>query len=178
MLFVALAAQGQDGEAVGFRKLQERAGDGRERRLLVVATVESVQHPVEARQADRPPDARVYRVLFDGPLETCQPHPSRYAQPVVRPVLVSDEEGFHVSVGLDALTQVEPGVIRRPQAEEVVVALEESVKPYLQAVAARRRGGDQVRPAVVGASVVALDERLVFGAAQELSAGEVVKRGD
>src|SRR5436309_3054851 len=149
MLFVALAAQGQDGEAVGLGKLQERAGDGRERRLLVVATVESVQHPVEARQAESPPDARVCCVLADGPLETCQSHPSRYAQPIVWPVLVSDEEGFHVSVSLDALTQVEPGVIRRSQAEEVVVALEESVEPKLQAVAARRRGGDQVHAAVV-----------------------------
>src|SRR2546423_4564478 len=149
MFFVALAAQGQDGEAAGLGKLKERAGDGRERRLLVVATVEPVQHPVETRQAQSPPDARVYRVFFDGPLETCEAHPSCYAQPIARPVLVSDEEGFHVSVGSDALTQVEPCIIRRPQTEEVVVALEESVEPYLQAVAARRRGRDQMHPAVV-----------------------------
>ena len=30
MFFVALAAQGQDGEAGGLGKLKERAGDGRE----------------------------------------------------------------------------------------------------------------------------------------------------
>src|SRR2546423_9118700 len=148
MFFVALAAQGQDGEAGCLGKLQERAGDGRERRLLIVATVEPVQHPVESRQAQRPTDARVYRVLADGPLETCEAHSPRYAQPIVRPVLVSDEEGFHVSVGLNALTQVEPCAIRRSQAEEVVVALEESVKPKLQAVAARRRGGGPGHAAV------------------------------
>jgi hypothetical protein len=59
MLLVALTVQRQDGKTAVLHKLQQRTGDSRERRLLIVAAVESVQHPVKTRQADRRADARV-----------------------------------------------------------------------------------------------------------------------
>src|ERR1041385_6054577 len=58
-LLVTLTVQRQDREAAGFHKLQQRTRDSRERRLLIVATIKSVQHPVEPRLTDRRSDARV-----------------------------------------------------------------------------------------------------------------------
>src|SRR5919205_2657908 len=101
-------------------------------------------------------------------------HASRYAQPLSRPVLIADENSFHVSIRPDALIQAEHGVVCRSQAEEVVVAFEESVKPDLQTMPARRRCRDRGQAAVMRAPVVALNEWLIFRTTQELAASEVI----
>src|SRR5262249_21673383 len=95
--------QRQDGETAGFHKLQQRTGNGRERRLLIVATVESVPHPVETRQEDRRGRGGGVSGFTETALAKRVSHTSGYAQPLSRPVLIADEDSFHVSVGPDAL---------------------------------------------------------------------------
>ena len=105
-------------------------------------------------------------------------HASGYAQPFSRPVLIADENGFHVSVGPDALIYIELRVVCRSQAEEVVVALKESVKAYFQTMPTRRRGSDSMQSAVMRTPVMARDKRLVFRASQKLPGSEMIKRRD
>src|SRR6185369_14144959 len=90
MLFIALAVQRQDGETARFDKLQHRTGNGRERRLLVVASIKSVQHPIQTREADGRTDAWVQSVLAEAAFEMREPQSSSDAQPLSRPVLIAD----------------------------------------------------------------------------------------
>src|SRR5436853_311120 len=76
LLFITLAAQGQKGEALAGSKFEQRAGNRRQRRGLIVAPIESAQDPVQAWQTDRRANARVGDVLANRAGKMCQAQPA------------------------------------------------------------------------------------------------------
>src|SRR5438270_9839009 len=76
LLFITLAAQGQKGEALVGSKFEQRAGNGCQRRGLIVAAIESAQDPIQARQTKRCADARVGHVLGNRPGKVRQAPPA------------------------------------------------------------------------------------------------------
>ena len=74
MLFITLAAQREKAEALLRRLLQQRTIDCKQRRSLIVASVESAQHPIEFRNTDGSPNSRIDRIFADGRTKMCQPH--------------------------------------------------------------------------------------------------------
>ena len=74
MLLVALAAQREKTETLLCCLFQQRAVHCKQRRGLIVASVESAQHPVQPRNAEGGADSRIHRILADGRTEMREPH--------------------------------------------------------------------------------------------------------
>ena len=66
VLLIALAPQRQETKSLLRRLFQQRTVHGKQRRRLIVASVESAEDPVEAGHANRGADARIRRILADG----------------------------------------------------------------------------------------------------------------
>src|SRR5205809_1452642 len=77
ILLVALAAQRNEIEALADCQRQQRSRDSREWRRLIIAPIKTVQHPVQAGNPNRRPQARAGRAFIKPAMKARKAHAAR-----------------------------------------------------------------------------------------------------
>src|SRR5712692_2568807 len=178
VLRVALAVERQEPEPLLEGQIEQRSGDCRERRRLIVAAVIAAEDPVEFRHANRRAHSRVCRILGERAGKVRQPYAAIECQPARQLELVFQEQSFQVPVELLLLLERGPAAVRRPEPEEAVVMLGEGVEPEARVVPAAHHGERHLPAGIVRAAMVGGDDGRVVRPAVERGAVEMIERGN
>src|SRR5207253_5263522 len=81
MLFIPLATQRQEADALADGQVEERSGDGVDGRSLVEAAVSSTDNPFQPGDLDRYPQARAAHVFLQETGKVSKPDAAIHRQP-------------------------------------------------------------------------------------------------
>src|SRR6185437_12243802 len=154
MLLVALAFERQKPKTLCSRQLQERAGKREQRRRLIVASVKTAQHPVQARHSDCRSHPGVGGVFREWARKVGEPQPGIEGQPGGGLELFFGKQRLKGSVRRLALLENRTAAVVCGEPEEFAVALGESINPCPEIVPPPDVGDGPLPPGIVGSSVV------------------------
>src|SRR5690348_14970265 len=150
MLLVALAFERQKSKTLCSRQLQERAGKREQRRWLIVPSIKTAQHPVQARHSNCRSHPRVGGVFRERTRKVGEPQPGIEGQPRRGLELFFGKQRLKGSVRRFALLENRTAAVVCGEPEEFAVALGESIKPCPEIVPPPDVGHGTLPPGVMG----------------------------
>ena len=186
-LDIPLAMQRSEGKSLAGGKIEQRTGGGRPRRDagtasrrqgrgLVVVAVEAAKHPVQVRDSQGTPQARVACMLRYGGVELRFTQPGNQSEPGSYLEFVVDEFRHYAAIHTDRRGRNIGRTVGKIIIEVAVLVLTKAVKAGLQVVLPEVLVEGDLGPRVVGVLIDGRDDRIIVWPAVVVGAIVVIKR--